>query len=1023
MSFGGFVARHTRSIVLIMVALTFAGVIAAFSMPIGLFPETAFPRILVNLGAGSRPASQTALLVTRPAEMAVRSVPGVLGVRSSTTRGSAQLAINFDWGTDMIASTLQVESAIAQILPSLPAGTTYSTSRMTPTVYPIISYALLSDHLSPVALQDLALYQIAPLLASIPGLARTDVQGGQTREIEVLADPHRLATYGIGMTELAQAVSAGNQLQAVGRLQDNHKLFLVVADRSLSAAAGIGDIVLRSNPTGIVRVRDVATVRDGVVPQWVEVSEDGQPAVLFNVYQQPSGNTVEIAAAVRAKLAAFKLPQGVSLKAWYDQSELVLQSAGSVRDAVLIGLALSGIVIFAFLRSWRAALIALLIVPATLSVTVLLLSLLGLSLNIMTLGGIAAVVGLLIDDVITMVEHLARRAGARGEDGRAAGIDAVLPATREFIKPQTGSSLATVIVFVPLSLLTGVTGAFSKALSVTMAVSLVVSYLMTILLVPVVMRRLVNFDRWTDPGVAGKTWLDRRHGWLLDRLISRPALLAIALVPLLALGVIAYRQVPTGFLPQVDQGGFAMDYYAKPGTSLAETNREAAEIDAWLHANPQVETFSRRLGTTLGNDITEAYHGDYFVRMKPKHTLSTPDMITAALAWVDDNVPGLVVEASQLMEDRIGDLTSVPQPIEIKLYGADQAVLMPVAAKVAAKIGKVPGVLEVRSGIVLAGDSLDLKIDPLRAAVEGLTPGDVTQAVDTALTGTVATELPLATKTVGVRVRLDGSRRLRQTELAKLPIRAPDGHVVPLDRVASIHSVTGEPQISRDNLQPMIAVTGRIEGRGVSAAIADITRELDAPGMLGAGIRYELGGLYQQQQIAFIGLAKVFVAALIAEFILLLFLYERFWLPAIIITCSLFSTVAVFTGLWLSGIALNITALMGMTMVIGIGTEMAIFYVSEYIELEHQMPARQALREASRNRLRPITMTTLAAILTLLPLALALGAGSGIQQPLAIAIVAGLLLQYPLVLLAMPVMIGLTTKSPSKMGKYAGSPT
>ncbi len=1013
MSFASFVARHTRSILLVAAALTLAGVLAALSLPIGLFPETSFPRILVNLDAGSRPASQTALLVTRPAELAVRSVPGVANVRSSTSRGSAQLAINFAWGTDMIASTLEVGNAIAQMLPSLPAGTSYRVFRMTPTVYPIISYALLSDRLSPVALQDLATYQIAPLLASIPGLARTDVQGGATGEVEVLADPYRLSAYGIGMTELAQAVAAGNQLQAVGHLADNHRLYLVVADRSLAAIEGIGDIVLRSDPRGIVRVRDVARVRDGTVPQYVRVSEDGHPAVLFNIYQQPSGNTVEIAAAVRAKLAAFHLPDGVRLVSWYDQSELVLASAGSVRDAVLIGLVLSGAVIFWFLRSWRVTLIALLVVPATIAITTLLLSLLGLSFNIMTLGGIAAVVGLLIDDVITMVEHLARRAGAPGPEGRAAGDEAVLPAAREFMQPQTGSSLATIIVFVPLSLLTGVTGAFSKALSVTMAVSLIASYLMVTFVVPVLMRRLVDFDRWADPSAAGQSRLDRGHGWLLDRLIRRPALLALVLVPLLVLGGIAYRRVPTGFLPQVDQGGFSMDYYARPGTSLAETDREAAEIDAWLHASPNVATFSRRLGTTLGNDLTEAYHGDYFVRMKPGHALSTPAMITATLDWVGANVPGLTVEASQLMEDRIGDLTSVPEPIEIKLYGADEATLIPVANKVADAIGHVAGVREVKNGVVLAGDSLDLEIDPLRAGIEGLTPSDVTQAVDIALTGTVATELPQTIKTIGVRVRLRGSLRLRQAGLERLPIRAPDGHIVPLDRVATLHAVSGEAQVSRDDLQPMIAVTGRIEGRGTGAAIADIRRVLDAPGMLGPGLRYDLGGLYRQQQIAFAGLAKVFAAALLAEFVLLLFLYERFWLPAIIIACSLFSTVGVFTGLWLSGIALNITALMGMTMIIGIGTEMAIFYVSEYAELERHSPPRQALRQASRNRLRPITMTTLAAILTLLPLAFAIGAGSGIQQPLAIAIVAGLLLQYPLVLLAMPVLISLTLRKPA----------
>jgi multidrug efflux pump subunit AcrB len=378
------------------------------------------------------------------------------------------------------------------------------------------------------------------------------------------------------------------------------------------------------------------------------------------------------------------------------------------------------------------------------------------------------------------------------------------------------------------------------------------------------------------------------------------------------------------------------------------------------------------------------------------------------LAEVQAKVPGVDVELAQLMEDLIGDLTAVPQPIEIKLYATDLAALIPQAEKVAAAISKVDGVTEVKSGVKLAGDALDLRIDPVRAGIEGVTPDDISRAVDGALTGTVATQVPQATKTIGVRVRLPDALRLRETALADLPIRAADGHVFPLRRVASLVPVTGQPEISRDNLQPMIAVTGRIEGRGIGAAVGDVQHVLNQPGMLGAGVRYELGGLYQQQQIAFAGLARVFAAALVAEFILLLFLYERLWLPVIIIVCSLLSTTAVFTALWLTGVELNITALMGMTMIIGIGTEMAIFYVSEYAELAHYMEPQRALREASRNRLRPITMTTLAAILTLMPLALALGQGAAIQQPLAISIIAGLLLQFPLVLLVMPVLIGLT---------------
>jgi multidrug efflux pump subunit AcrB len=1008
MNFAEFVERHARSILLVALALTAAGLVCATSLPVGLFPQVAFPRVVVDLDAGSRPADQTALLVTRPVEEAIRSVPGVLDVRSASSRGSAQISIDFGWGRNMISSTLLVDAAISQILASLPPGTGYVVRRMDPTVYPIVSYALLSDTVSPVALQDLAQYQIVPLLSAIPGLARVNVQGGDIAEVEVLADPHKLADYGLGMTDLSDAVSKGNVLQAVGQLQDNHKLYLVMADHSISTIDKIGDVVVRSDAAGIVRVRDVASVQNGVVPQWIRVVEDGKPAVLFNVYEQPDGNAVQIAAAVRAKLGQFKLPSGVRLVNWYDQSELVTQAAGSVRDAVLIGLVLAALVLLLFLRSWRVTLIAVLVVPATLAASILVLSLLGMSFNIMTLGGIAAAVGLLIDDVIVMVEHIARRAGAAAPGGGVVGRAGVLPAGREFLRPLTGSSLATLIVFLPLSFLSGVTGAFSQALSITMAAALAISYLMTAFVVPVLARHLVDFNRWHDPGAAGNSWFARGHSRLLDGLFARPWLFGVALVPLLAVGWFAYTAVPTGFMPAVDEGGFILDYYTPPGTSLTETSREVGQIDAMLSALPEVATFSRRLGTGLGADLGESYHGDYFVRLKPNHVRSTPTVMAAVLAEVQANVPGVQVELAQLMEDLIGDLTAVPQPIEIKLYASDSTALIPQAEKIASAISKLDGVVEVKSGVKLAGDALNLTIDPIRASIEGVNPDDVSRAVASALTGSVATQLPQATKTVGVRVRLPDALKLRATALADLPIRATDGHVFPLHRVATMAPVTGQPEISRDNLQPMIAVTARIEGQGIGAAVGDVQKVLAQPDMLGAGVRYEMGGLYQQQQIAFAGLTRVFAAALIAEFILLSFLYESLWLPVIIITCSLLSTTAVFTALWITGVDLNITALMGMTMIIGIGTEMAIFYVSEYAELVREMDPRRALREASRNRLRPITMTTLAAILTLMPLALAIGQGSAIQQPLAISIIAGLLLQFPLVLLVMPVLIGFT---------------
>ena len=1010
--FADLLKSQARAFVVVALALAAAGVVAALSLPVGLFPQTSFPRVLIDLDAGDRPADQTALVVTRPFEEAVRAVPGVLNVRSETTRGSSQISVDFGWGRDMTVATLSVDAAIAKALPGLPAGTTYDVRRMDPTVFPIISYALVSDRLSPVQLRDLADLQIKPLLSSVAGLGRVDVQGGGVAEVEVLADPQRLAAYDLSLADLTSAVAAGNVLKAVGRVQDRDKLFLVLADRTLTSAADVGEIVVRSDPAGVVRVRDLADVADGTTPQWMHVSEDGRPAVLFNVYEQPNGDVVSIAHEVEAKLRDFSLPPGVRLVNWYDQSQLVAQSAASVRDAVLIGLVLAAVVLMVFLRNWRVTLIAMVVVPATLAATILVLSVLGMSFNIMTLGGIAAAVGLLIDDVIVMVEHIARRAGG-GSGGQGAGRETVLAAAREFMSPLTGSSLATLIVFVPLSFLSGVAGAFSKALSITMGAALLISFLFTALVVPILARTLINFDTWKDTGGKADGGLERVHGRLLDGAFSKPWILLVVLAPVLILGLIAFRAVPTGFMPKVDEGGFVMDYYTKPGASLVETEREVAQIDAILKTVPEVETFSRRLGTGLGGDLGQSYHGDYFVRLKDQRRRRTPQVMAAVLAAVEDQVPGVDVELAQLMEDLIGDLTAVPQPIEIKLYGPDPAALGPQAQKVAEAIGAINGVVEVKSGLQLAGDALDVRIDPIRCGVEGVGPDEVAQAVDQAVNGTVATSLPQPSKTVGVRVRIPGALDMHEEDLANLPIRAKDGHLFPLNRVADIEPVSGQPQISRENLQPMVAVTGRIEGRGVGAAVSDVKRVLAANGMLQPGIRYELGGLYQQQQIAFAGLTRVFAAALVAEFVLLLVLYRRFWPPAIIVACSLLSTTAVFTGLWVTGVELNITALMGMTMVIGIGAEMAIFYVSEWDELKKHMPSDEALRAASRNRLRPITMTTLAAILTLTPLALAIGAGSGIQQPLAIAIIAGLLLQYPLVLLAMPVLLGLVTSRSS----------
>jgi len=948
--------------------------------------------------------------VTRPVEEAIRRVRGVREVRSTTSRGSAEINIGFDWGADMGRALLDVDAAIGEALPSLPPGLNVRAIRLDPTVFPILAYSLRSDTLTPTQLHDIAEFQLRPLLSGVTGVAQVDVQGGAVAEFHVDVDAAKLRAQGLALADLEHAVASAATIQSMGRLQDHYKLYLLLANNQPATAAALGDIVLRADARGVLRLRDVATMSLSHEPQWIRTTADGRDAVLLQVFQQPDGNSVQIARDVKQRLADYQkqAPKGLHIANWYDQTQLVLGAAASVRDAILIGIVLAGLVLFVFLRNARVILVAMIVVPATLAVTVLLLDVLHMSFNMMTLGGMAAAVGLLIDDVIVMLEHIMRRL----RDGTGPVRDRIAGAAWEFTRPLTGSSAATVVIFLPLAFLTGVTGAFFKALSLTMASALVISYLLTWVAVPLLAEWLID-ERHAEERPPGRFAQRVLAGYerTLGQLLQRPVLVLLGVVPLLLVGVLAYRQVGSGFMPKMDEGGFVLDYLSQPGTSLDETDRLLQQVERIIRANPYVDTYSRRTGLQLGGGLTEANTGDFFVRLRSGSRPSTSTVMEQIREQVVAQVPGLDVDVAQLMEDLIGDLTEVPQPIEIKLYGDDEAQLDATAKKVAAAIAKVNGVAEVRNGINPAGDALDVHVDPVKAGLLGLDPVSVAQQVSDAVAGNVVAQLPQGPKMIGVRVWLPPTARAQLEQLQALPIRAGDGRVVPLSRIAAIEAVQGQPEINRDNLKRMVAVTARIVGRDLGSTVADVKQVLAKPGLLPPGMYHELGGLYAQQQIAFHDLSIVMLAAIALVFALLLFLYESFRVALSIMAAPLLAMAAVFVGLWVTGIELNISAMMGMTMIVGIVTELAIFYFTEMTDAEQRMPLHEALRYAGHHRMRPIMMSTLAAILTLLPLALAIGEGSQMQQPLAVAIIAGMLVQVPLVLLVMPVIYAVLRKS------------
>ncbi len=996
---GQWLQRHRRSILLLTVLFALFGGWSALSLPVALFPNIEFPRIIVSVNAGDRPVDRMVVEVTQPLEQALRAVPQVVDIRSTSSRGSADVSVNFAWGTDMITALLQAQSAVNQLLPTLPSGTTFNARRLNPTVFPMLGLALTSKSRSQVSLREYAYYQLRRELATVSGVAQVDALGGRREEFEVLVDPGRLRALGISIDDVVRTLSVSNVVTSVGRLEARYRLYLIVSNAPLLDEAGIRQTIVRSGANGVVTIQDVAEVRRGTVPQWTAVTANGADAVLLDIYQQPGANTVAIVQEVKARLAKLQIPSDVQVVPYYDQSELVLASEHSVRDAIGIGAVFATLVLFLFLWDWRITLIIAAMMPLVLAATVALLGVFNMSFNMMTLGGMAAAVGLIVDDGVVMLEHISRRLQdetAQGERGAA-----VLKATMEMKRPLLASSLATTVIFLPLAFLGGVSGGFFKALALTMASALFISFFVAFFAVPLANHLLIS-DKQNKPRKHGiMDWLGRRYDRLMTGFLGRPLWVLPIFLLLAGGGYFAFTHVGTGFLPQMDEGGFIIDYHAPSGTSLTETDRLLRQVEQIIAQVPEVDSYSRRTGLQLGGGITEANAGDFFVHLKAQRSRSIQTVMTSVRQKVQQDVPGLEIELSQLIEDLIGDLTAVPQPIEIKIFSSGTGVLQKLPPEIAKAIATVNGVVGVKSGIVIAGDAIDIEIDRVKAALEGLDPQTITSQIEAQLGGTVATRIPAQDKVIGVRVRAPQDLRTRIAQLGELTVQAPDGHDVPLRRVALINSATGQPQVTRENARLMVAVTARIEGRDLGSTVQDVKAAL-AKMQVPAGVEIEYGGLYRQQQKSSHDLTIVFASAVMLVAVLLLFVYERFAVAFSILATSVLTLVGVFAGLWLTGIARNITSMMGMTMIIGMVTEIAMFYFAE-LDVTGR-PDAKALIAAGVGRMRAILMSALIAILSLAPLALNLGSGSGMLRPLAVAIISGLLVAVPMVLLLMPAM-------------------
>ena len=1033
-------ARSTRTIFFFAVMLTVAGIYLAFKVPISVFPETNFPRVVIGVDDGVMPVEQMEVTVTRPIEDAVNTVPGLLTVRSTTSRGSAEVSLFFDWNVDMVQSLQLVDAALAKAAQSLPPTARITTNRLTFATFPILGYSLTSDTVPQTQLWEIATYDLKPPLNRVAGVSTVRVQGGQVPEYHVVPNLALLQATGVTITDLVNAIQASNIVESPGLYEANHQLILGLVGAQVHDLDGLRQLVIKTTPVGApVRVADVATVEQSTMPVYTTVTANGKNAVLLNIARQPSSNTVAVADAVAAEVAQLqpKLPPGVRLQIFYDQSQLVRDSISSVRDAIFIGLLLACVILFLFLRDWTSSLIAGLVIPVTVAVTIAALWLIGESFNLMTLGGMAAAIGLVIDDAIVVVENifLHRDAG----ESRA---EAVRKALSEITTPLIGSTITPVVVFLPLVAVSGVTGIFFRALAVTMTAALLTSLALALTWTPglsyVLLRERGSQDKRSDAakdsenagGNSSRPRHDHSTGRLLGRVLHFHArvlewvlakpLWVGGICVLLVLGTWGgYQLLGSDLLPEMDEGGFILDYIMPAGSSLSETNRVLQHVERILQATPEVEIISRRTGLQMGlAAVTEANTGDFTVKLKSRRSRSIDDVMEDVRQQIKSTEPELDVEFTQVLQDMIGDLSNAPEPIQIKLFSSDANLLAQLGPRVGDAIGKIPGVVDVENGIdnTVSGPATNFNVDPQVAARFGFTPSEVSLDATAILDG-VATNNPLIAdgRPYTIRVRLDQEHRSSLNAIEDTVFNSSSGHTASLGSLATVEQLPPQNEILRENLQQMINVTGRLEGSDLGTAMARVQQTV-AGLHLPPSVRVIYGGTYQEQQQSFRDLLQVLVLALALVFGILLAEFRNFPAPIAILASSVLSISGVILALLVTHTTFNVASFMGLIMVIGIVAKNGILLLDADERFRAQgASARDAMQWAAQRRLRPIVMTALAAVCGMLPLAFALGAGSQMLQPLAIAVIGGLTISMVLSLVITPLVYFLLTRNREPM--------
>ena len=1003
-----FFNSYKNPVTVLVVIIILGGFFAYSKMQTALFPEITFPKIKIIADAGQQPVKKMMITVTRQLENAIKQVPDLQRIRSTTSRGSCEISAYMDWNTNIDISKQRIESKINEIKNTLPPDIQITVERMNPSILPITGFSLESKNRSPIEMKLLAMYTIKPFLSQVEGVSEIRIIGGKQKEYWMVLNVQKMSSLGVTPDMVNTALAQTNFIKSNGYLSDYRLLYLTVTDAAVSSKEQLSNIVLSNNGKRIILLKDIADVQIQEAKEYIKVNANGHEGILLAVIKQPNSNLVDLSERMNQKLKELKkiIPKDVTIQPFYVQADFVKDSIKSVTDSLFVGLALAIIVAIIFLRSLKASSVILITIPVILCLSIICLYAIGQTLNIMTLGALAAAIGLIIDDVIVVVEQIHRTHEEHPEEPSnklvKKALDYLLPA-------MVGSSLSTIVIFLPFVLMSGVAGAYFKVMTDTMIITLVCSFFVTWIALPVIYLRLsrkVNIIKKNK--VQHKASNQKWVGFF----ITKPYL-SLIIIGALAFSVYyIYPKLETGFLPEMDEGSIVLDYNSPPGTSLEETDRILREVEKILVKVPEVEAYSRRTGTQMGFFITEPNRGDYLIQLKKSRTKTTEEVISDIRKKVESTQPALRIDFGQVIGDMLGDLMTSVQPIEVKVFGNDQATLQTLSKKIASIIGKVEGTADVFDGIVIAGPSINIEPNYSAMAQYGITASNLQFQMQSSLEGNLVGTVYDKDQLSNLRLIYPGSKTLSVADIEKTPIFLPSGKLHPINQLANVHINNGDAEIQREDLQSMGVVTARLEKRDLGSTIKDIQKSINDNIVLPQGYAIVYGGSYADQQQSFKELLIILISSSLLVFGVILFLFKDFSISMIILLISVLGISGSYMGLYFTGTALNVGSYTGLIMIVGIIGENAIFTFLQFREsLKLSNNVDEAIIYSISTRLRPKLMTALGAIIALLPIAMGIGTGAQLHQPLAIAVIGGFIIALPLLLIVLPSLIRLFYKN------------